>query len=489
MIQLVWFKRDLRIHDHAPLRLACEQGPVLALYCFEPEVLSAATYSAQHYHFAQECLEELKKELAQLKIELLVAHGPVLQTLQTLRQILGPFALHSHEETGCNLTYQRDLAVKAWCSHYNVNWREQPHHGVVRRLKNRDEWSAIWAQRMDSAPLPIPAQCVGLTVSKEWLVANSGDTQPVRFCTNDKVGRLRGGRTRALALLKSFFASRGTHYRSEMSSPLTAELACSRLSPYIALGVVSVREVMHHIWHERSELLALPPAHQPKALLASIRSMESRMHWRCHFVQKLESQPSLEFKNMHRAYDGLRQQANPSVLEAWSQGRTGVPMIDACMRMLAHTGWINFRMRAMLVSFASYQLWQPWQASAPHLAREFLDYEPGIHYSQMQMQSGTTGINTIRMYSPTKQAKDQDPDGIFIRKWLPELAKLPTEFLFEPWTTPLVATTTRLCFRKRLPIAHCRFSVVGQTCPRPSMGCPSTTRVCWSGAAGISKAR
>jgi deoxyribodipyrimidine photo-lyase len=108
-------------------------------------------------------------------------------------------------------------------------------------------------------------------------------------------------------------------------------------------------------------------------------------------------------------------------------------MVDACMRSLVATGWLNFRMRAMLVSFASYHLWLHWRQTGLFLARQFLDFEPGIHWSQMQMQSGTTGINTLRIYSPTKQARDQDPGGLFIRKWCPELANVPLALLAEPW--------------------------------------------------------
>jgi len=107
------------------------------------------------------------------------------------------------------------------------------------------------------------------------------------------------------------------------------------------------------------------------------------------------------------------------------------------MRCLRHTGWLNFRMRAMLVSFASYQLWLHWQKPAWHLAQCFTDYEPGIHYSQIQMQSGTTGINTMRIYNPVKQSQDQDPKGIFIKRWVPELSKVFDNFVHEPWTMPL----------------------------------------------------
>ena len=90
----------------------------------------------------------------------------------------------------------------------------------------------------------------------------------------------------------------------------------------------------------------------------------------------------------------------------------------------------------MLVSFASYDLWLHWREPGVFLARQWLDYEPGIHYSQMQMQSGTTGINTIRIYDPTKQAHDQDPEGVFIRRWVPELAFVPSSYIHEPWRMP-----------------------------------------------------
>jgi deoxyribodipyrimidine photo-lyase len=150
-------------------------------------------------------------------------------------------------------------------------------------------------------------------------------------------------------------------------------------------------------------------------------------------MQKLEDEPSIEFENMSRAYDGLREDAfDVSRFQAWCRGETGYPMVDACMRALHRGGWINFRMRAMLVSFASYHLWLHWRPTAVFLARHFLDFEPGIHFSQVQMQSGTTGINTVRIYSPVKQAREQDPEGVFIRRYVPELEGVAAKFIHEP---------------------------------------------------------
>lgn len=196
-----------------------------------------------------------------------------------------------------------------------------------------------------------------------------------------------------------------------------------------------------------------------RAWFGSLKSFRARLRWHCHFIQKLEDEPGLEFRNLHRGYDGLREEMTGSGegrrrLEAWKAGQTGYPMVDACMRSCLATGWLNFRMRAMLASFAAYHLWLHWREPAVFLARHFLDFEPGIHFSQFQMQSGTTGINTLRIYSPAKQALDQDPEGRFIRRWVPELERVPTVWLAEPWRMPENAQRAAGC-------------LIGKDYPRP----------------------
>jgi deoxyribodipyrimidine photo-lyase len=427
---VVWFKRDLRLFDHAALHHAAAAGPVLCLYVVEPSLWAQPDAAAQHYAFICDSLQDLQAQLSQLGGQLHIFQGEAVDVLAQLHAAQ-PFAgLYSHEETGNHVTYQRDIAVAHWCKSQQISWQEYAQFGVKRALKNRNDWQAHW-QAHTRAPrvgLPSALQFAAVDIpSPAWPSALE-----LGLANDAPPKRQRGGRRLGLQVLESFLQDRCASYRGGISSPLSAPTACSRLSPYLTYGCLSLREVVQATQHR----LATMPA-QAAYAKSGLTAFISRLHWHCHFIQKLESEPPLEWRNLHRGYDGLREPDwNPAHFEALVAGRTGWPMVDACVVMLRATGWINFRMRAMLVSVAAYPLWLHWQPVGQWLARQFIDYEPGIHWSQMQMQSGTTGINIARVYNPIKQAKDHDPHGHFVRRWLPALRKVPDAWLFEPWRMP-----------------------------------------------------
>lgn len=439
-VHIVWFKRDLRIHDHTPLQSACLAGNVLPLYCWEPSQWAGDDYVAQHQVFISECLEELKKELIGIGLQLHISLVGVVETLQHIKNQVPIAGLYSHEETGNGNSFIVDKAVGTWCKAQNINWRESPQNGVVRRLTNRNYWNKHWESRMCAPIIAKPKSAL----AAPSIILPSGNIRQAKG--SDKPRRQRGGRSEALSFFDSFLDNRAAKFRGGISSPLTAVKAGSRLSPYLAYGCLSMREVLQAArerrdWANRELANQNVPHIFPNNLNGGLIGFESRLHWHCHFMQKLESEPEMEFDNLHHAHDGMRDEtlndiASQQRLATWSKGETGWPLIDACMAMLRETGWINFRMRAMLMSTSSYLYWLHWRETGLHLAREFLDYEPGIHWAQTQMQSGTTGINTLRIYSPIIQAQKQDPTGAFVRHWLPALKNVPNTWIFEPYLMP-----------------------------------------------------
>jgi len=431
-LHLVWFKRDLRVTDHRPLLEASSDRNVLCFYVFEPEILESREYAAHHHRFILESLEELQVSLRKLQSGLTLLQGEMVQVLSDLHQHHGVASLRSHAETGNGITYRRDQRVAEWCRTHGVPWHEYRQDGVVRRLRNRNGWSARWEKHMAQETAPSPKAIRGPRIHGIHL---SEAAQLTGIQPSTVQDAQRGGQSQALATLDSFLHQRSVHYRSDMSSPEEGWTGCSRLSPYLAWGCLSMKTVTQAARSRRETLKAQRASGEgiPSTWVPSIRSFESRLRWHCHFMQKLEDEPELEFHNLCRSYDGMREDTfNASYFERWKEGLTGYPMVDACMRALRHTGWLNFRMRAMMASFSSYHLWLHWREPAMYLGGLFLDFEPGIHFSQFQMQSGTTGINTIRIYSPAKQARDQDPQGTFIRRWVPELEGVPLSYLAEP---------------------------------------------------------
>ncbi len=472
---LVWFKRDLRCRDHAPLAQALHFDSAAGLVVVEPAWLESPECDARHVAFWHSSVAQLQAALAAKGLPLIVRVGAMPQVLQELQRQFAFTHLFSHEETGPGWSYTRDLAVADWCRAQGVSWTEFPQTGVVRRLRSRSGWAARWARRMQAPECAVDGAFkapTGLLPSTLPTLRELGLQAP----TQDV---LPGGETAAWARLESFLAGRGRDYRRALSSPITAETGCSRLSEHLAFGTISMRCV-----HQASETAIRRTAPTADTQLAhALRGFTGRLRWHCHFMQKLEDEPAIEHRNFARVFDGLRPGDGTPLdgrhrehFEAWCQGRTGYPMVDACMRQLRATGWLNFRMRAMLVSFAAYHLGLHWREPGLFLARQFLDFEPGIHWSQMQMQSGTTGINTLRIYSPAKQARDHDPDGFYARRWLPDLGTPAYPPMLVDEGVALAAAKGMMYGLRKTPVAREEANAIQHKHGSRKSGLPSTTR-------------
>ncbi len=427
-LHVVWFKRDLRLQDHAPLKAALENGHrVLLLYVWEPSLLRDPHYAARHWRFVGESLRCLDEQLAQYGTKVRQVVGEVVPILTQIHEKYPIETLYSHEETGLKITYDRDKSVAAFCREHNIAWREYQHNGVQRGLPDRKAWKEDWHTYMNTPQAQPALPRLMYDAARIELPHEIDDWQQLSDVPSEIAQSTYfqpGGEEAAHRYMNSFFQERAAGYSRTISKPEASRKGSGRISPYLAWGNLSVRTVFQQYKQ------ALRQETIPRRNLIAFGS---RLRWHCHFIQKFESEDRIEFENVNRGYDFLKKPFNKDYFRAWTEGRTGFPLVDACMRCLRETGHLNFRMRAMLVSFLTHLLWQPWKPGAVHLATLFLDFEPGIHYAQFQMQTGVTGINTVRIYNPVKQSYDHDPAGVFINKWVPELPACPPAFLHEPW--------------------------------------------------------
>ena len=421
MKKILWFRHDLRIEDNLAINTACKDGEVLPIFIYDKNYWELETSSSYHLKFTQDSLEELNQNFkGQFNSKIHIFYGDTLKILDELINKYKFEEIYSNQIFRNQYTLELDQKCKNLFKEKNVLWHQGQQFGIQLENRKRNFWSSQWNNFIDLNPVKAQINC-------KFLKVDTPSLDQIKTKEIDGTNIQKGGRKQALSLLQSFLEQRSENYQKEMSSPVTGEVACSRLSPHITYGTISLREINFAIMNAKKENMSFNK-------VKSLRSFRSRLAWHCHFIQKIYDEPEIEWQNMNRAYDGLRENSfNEEYHHAWKIGLTGYPFVDACMRYLKANGWINFRMRAMRVSFASYQLWLDWKKTSKHMAQLFTDYEPGIHYSQFQMQSGTTGINTIRIYNPIKQSSDQDPNGSFIKKWVPEVRNVPDKLVHEPW--------------------------------------------------------
>jgi deoxyribodipyrimidine photo-lyase len=422
LINIVWLKRDLRTQDHEPLLRAEAAGlPYLLLFLFEPDLYRHPDTSLRHLQFQYHSILDMNRQLESSGKSVTLAHGDAVPVFTDLLKNYKIHSVFSHRESGIRKSYDRDKAVGKLFRQHGVAWQEYQNNGVLRGIRDRTGWDEQWRRHMEQPVLKNSfAKSMAFTPEHPFAL-------PSGF-----IHELKGypdtyqpaGESNAWKYLQSFLSDRGKDYSRHLSKPHQSRKSCSRLSPYLAWGNISIRQVLH----------ATDKALERKADTRPYHNFVTRLHWHCHFIQKFETECRYETSCINRAYEDIPWENDEAKLRTWMEGRTGVPLIDACMRCLQQTGWINFRMRALLVSFLCHHLLVDWRRGVYHLARLFLDYEPGIHYPQFQMQAGTTGVNTVRIYNPLKNAQEHDPDGTFIRNWIPELQHLDTVHVHAPWT-------------------------------------------------------
>jgi deoxyribodipyrimidine photo-lyase len=426
-INLVWLKRDLRLHDNEAISSAIKSGKrFLIFYAFEKILLHDLHYNVRHWDFIKQSIVDINKELIGYESKILSVSSDIIGLCNQIQNFYVIDTVYSHIETGILTTYIRDKEFKRYCRNNNISWKENINNGVQRGLQHREKWYEEWEYYMKKKQEvfnPLEDQILKLEEIKEIEKVS----HPISLKTPSDTKFQKGGRSMGIKYLSTFFNERHKEYMFHISKPELSRTSCSRLSPYLAWGNLSVREV----FQEGKKV-------KTNANTRHIGAFLSRLRWQAHFIQKFEMEHVMENASVNKGYHKLKKSISKKYQVAWKTGTTGFPLVDACMRCLKETGYLNFRMRALTVSFFTHILWQPWQDATTHLSQMFLDFEPGIHFPQLQMQAGETGINNLRIYNPVKNGIEHDEDAKFIKKWVPELKKLDTIFAHEPYLmTPL----------------------------------------------------
>ncbi len=416
---VIWHREHLRVADQPAVATAIARADtVLPVFVFDPAFYGDDGLACDsRVRFLHECLRSLDTRYRQaMGAGLTYAHGDPVAVLDRFREA-GWDIVAPATPTG-RYGAERDRRARE-----QAGVRFVDGDGLVRGVENtRADWQSAIETYLEADPYPwrpdaAEIATVETDITPEWIESHYA-IEPSK--TRVPTGGIDAARDQLEA-----FVDRIEVYPSNISAPQDAREGASGLSPYLRFGCLSVRQVYQYVRDHA-------PACRGREMFCS------RLVWNKHYEQKLEDWPGWLDQAVNPVLEGFNtDRYDPELVQAWKAGQTGYPMVDAAMRCLRETGWLNFRMRAMCASVYFHILQQPWRIGADYFHHHLIDSEASINYTQWQSQCGLIGKPTLRLYNPRKQVRDQDPEGIFIRRWVPELASLPDEHLDRPEATPL----------------------------------------------------
>jgi len=419
---IVWFRRDLRISDHAPLYRAALRGAVIPVFVFDRALLHHPETAVARVAFMLECLRSLDQDLRDRGGRLILRSGDPVEVLPRLIQETQAEGIYAHIDFERIYGRVRDARLNRELAQQNFKIRWFEPTATTPDLIPYPHYRDLWYADMNADKVPIPGQVhVPPEISSEPV-----PTLEQLGLVSDGKQIPAGGTQAARQLLQEFLEEKSDRYYWQLSYP-SAE-ATTGLSPHIKFGAISVRECV-----QTAQRLERSPDQRVKR---SCKQLISRLRWGNGFAQRFRYLPQLELRSLYQVFDEDGWFFDEDLYQAWQQGQTGFPIVDAAARCLQATGgWkeLNFRSRALYSSFLSNLLGMDWRFGALHFMRHLIDGDCPIDHYQWAMQAGVTHCvdkTWTRIYNPEQSAVDRcDPEGIFIKRWVSELARLPPECL------------------------------------------------------------
>ena len=429
MSAIVWFRRDLRVHEHPALRAALDaHNDVVPVFCLDDRLLHGRHASGPRTQFLLECLADLDGSLRKRGSGLIVRHGPPERELAALAEEIEVEELHFTADI-TPFARQRGESVRKVLDAAGLALHGHPGLSVINDLgaslthagKPYSVFSAFhrsWAREgrreVLGAPRQLPALPSTLARGEIPSLASLGLEQEVAEPP-------RGGEHEGRKRLERFLARDLPGYAENRDALCSS--STSRLSPYLHFGSLSAREIEHRLGSDDGSA----------AFRRQLCWRDFHHHVLLHFPRNATS----EFQPRYRGK--IKWSHAERRFVAWCEGRTGYPLIDAGMRQLLHEGWMHNRARLVVGSFLTKDLGIDWRWGERHFMRLLVDGDEASNNGNWQWIAsvGTDPQPTHRrIYNPTRQMEAYDPDGKYVRRYVRELKHVPDDYIREPWTMP-----------------------------------------------------
>ncbi|MDT8305229.1 MAG: deoxyribodipyrimidine photo-lyase [Anaerolineae bacterium] len=421
-----WIRRDLRLHDNQALDAARRDGQVvIPLWIFDPALINSPNTGRKRFAFLREGLCALDKELRLRGSRLIVRHGAPGDVLQVLLLETGASAVYAKADH-TPYARRRDSAIASTLPlHLFAGTTVHPPGSVLKADGGPYSLFSAFRSTWLSLPLPGTASLIPTPHNLQSPPAVIGDPLEPGTEENSASSELfPAGEAAALQRLEQFVQG-GLATYGEQRNRLD-QLATSCLSPYLRFGMLSPRHAVV------AALEALPGA------ASGARAWLDELIWRDFFTHVLHHFPYVQHQSFREKYRSFRWRDDEIGLTAWQQGQTGYPVVDAAMRQLQETGWLPNRARMIAASFLSKHLLLDWRDGERWFRRQLLDGDLAANNGNWQWVAGTgtDAAPYFRIFNPITQGKKHDPDGQYVRHWVPELATVSTKFVHEPWQMP-----------------------------------------------------